>query len=55
MGEEAFYGVAGDIVGIISPVSEASREATLSQFWWRLLIFSNEDDQRTGNRLGSIT
>jgi Protein of unknown function (DUF3987) len=32
MGEEAFYGVAGDIVRIISPVSEASREATISQF-----------------------
>jgi hypothetical protein len=32
MGEEASYGVAGDIVRIISPGSEASKEATLSQF-----------------------
>jgi Protein of unknown function (DUF3987) len=38
MGEEAFYGVAGEIVGIISPFSEASREATLSQF---LVAFAN--------------
>jgi hypothetical protein len=38
MGEEAFYRIAGEIVGIISPVSEASREATLVQF---LVAFGN--------------
>ena len=31
MGEDAFYGVCGDIVRIIEPVSEASREAILAQ------------------------
>ena len=38
MGEEAFYGIAGEIVSIIAPVSEASREATLAQF---LVAFGN--------------
>jgi hypothetical protein len=32
MGEEAFIGIAGEIVNIIAPVSEASKEATLAQF-----------------------
>jgi hypothetical protein len=31
MGQDAFYGVCGDIVRIIEPVSEASREAILAQ------------------------
>jgi hypothetical protein len=31
MANDAFYGVAGDIVGIIQPASEASREAILAQ------------------------
>jgi hypothetical protein len=38
MGEEAFYGIAGEIVGIIKPVSEASREAILAQL---LVAFGN--------------
>jgi hypothetical protein len=32
MAEEAFYGLAGDVVRIIEPHSEASREAILAQF-----------------------
>ena len=32
MAEEAFYGIAGQIVSIIEPTSEASREALLAQF-----------------------
>ena len=38
MSDDAFYGVAGQIVNIIAPVSEASKEATLAQF---LVAFGN--------------
>jgi hypothetical protein len=38
MTEDAFYGISGDIVKIIEPVSEASRESILSQF---LVAFGN--------------
>jgi hypothetical protein len=38
MEDAAFYGIAGEIVSIIAPVSEASKEATLSQF---LVAFGN--------------
>jgi hypothetical protein len=38
MGEAAFQGIAGEIVRIVEPVSEASREAILAQF---LVAFGN--------------
>jgi hypothetical protein len=49
MAEEAFYGLAGDIVGIIYPNSEASREALLVQ----LLIGLGNQIGRNAYRLQS--
>src|SRR5262249_38897684 len=40
MADEAFYGLAGEVVRVIEPVSEACREAILGQF---LVAFGKSD------------